>query len=348
MSIDYPLLSLDILGATNDVSSDNCILKENKTTLLSRGSLAYNLASRNETLQNRGYRTPEDWDFSWTKTLGSIWSPQVLIDDDDSANPFEGNVETWVLPEYFRPEESDTSRCIEATSRAGNTVLRGFENQLSSLANMPELVRDSSLRNHEALVLDGNTSPMRGGSLTMWDVGTADFILACVIKPDLTGNVLSHILAKKTDSQFVLSMDLSGSNRDIIFTMNSNNLTVTNGLIGTYQIITCGRMDGKAFLNVNNGYDLALSRAATEDLANLDVSNKPWLGDRYFSNDEYEGSILEIILLNEKNALSPTISDDVRDKLEGYLAWKYQLESKLHTTHTYKSKPPRASLARKE
>lgn len=58
----------------------------------------------------------------------------------------------------------------------------------------------------------------------------------------------------------------------------------------------------------------------------------------YIGNDEYgswtEGNIAEVIFCDEKN------SDADRQKLEGYLAWKWGLEANLPADHPYKSTPP--------
>ena len=319
------LLSLDILGAKNDVVSDNCILKLNQTEIIGRGNLDYIISVRNEMLSNRGYRIPEIWDHEWNHKLGPIWTPDSI----------SANLETWACPEYFKPETDNPTKCIEMTNRVNNDV--AFEQ--TTITKMPSLERARNLRNHEGLVFNGTTEFMRGNANEDWQVDTSDFIIAVVIAPNNTMAAAAPIVAKRS-TQFALKVDYSSTNEDVIFTMNGTDYTLIDGAVLGEQVIVCGRKDGKAFVYTNGNQTEALSA----DTADLDHNSKPWLADMMLNNQEYKGTVYEIIMVNDELSETTTVDDDLVEKLTGYLAWKYNLAKVLESGHTYKNAPPRTTL----
>ena len=320
------LLSLDILGAKNDVVSDNCILKLNQTEIIGRGNLDYIISVRNEMLSNRGYRIPEIWDHEWNHKLGPIWTPDSI----------SANLETWACPEYFKPETNNPTRCIEMTNRVNGDV--AFEQP--TISKMPLLERNTDLRNHEGLVFNGTTEVMRGNDNGDWKVDTSDFIIAVVIYPNKAMTAAAPIVAKKNAGEFALKVDYSSTNEDVIFTMNGTDYTVIDGAELNEHVIVCGRKDGKAFVYANGSQMEALSADTTD----LDHNSKPWLADMVLNNQEYRGTVYEIIMVNDELSETTTVDDDLVEKLTGYLAWKYNLVSVLESGHTYKNAPPRTTL----
>ena len=334
MSIDSPSLSLDILGAKNDVHATNCVLRENQTKLLGRGSLDYILSVRNETLRNKGYRVPEDWDHSWTKSLGPIWTPESI----------GLHLETWLSPEYYKPDSADPTVCGAITNRADNSATPSEWVQ-STLASMPVFEKDTSVRNHEGLNFDGVRTNMRAPSAAEWYMLDQDFIIAVVVTP-LDSNTSAPIVSKKNNANFSLHYDSTGSNKSYVFYMNSVALSaIRPSLTGTAaNLVVCGRISGKAFLSVLGTF----TEAASADTTSFSDSQKPWLGDQAANAAEYLGRIHEVVVVND-NMTSGTnvITMVLIEQIEGYLANKYNLVSGLPSTHTYKDSPPRASI-RKE
>jgi len=332
MSIDEPLLTLDIIGADGDVEIGNCVLRQNKTNIVGRGSIDYILGLRNEILSNRGYKVPENWDLKWNYQQGPIWSPDEI----------GSLLETWCLPEYFRPEtDEDPEKCIEATNRVDGTV--GFEQQ--NIANMPLMTQDAaSGRNYKRLEFDGANTSMRGGTTAMWSVGTQDFILAVFVIPSDSNDTVEPIATKKSDSQFSLYTDFSGSNEDVVFYMNDVDLTyaLPEWTADSKMVIVCGREDGKPFLRVDGKLSLT---SVSEDTTNLDSIYKPWLGDKMLNTAEFKGKIYEVIFVANDGVVADAVSPDLCEKLEGYLAWKYRTEDQLSSNtvdaHPYKNSPPR-------
>ena len=332
MSIDSPSLSLDILGAKNDVHATNCVLRENQTNLLGRGSLSYILSVRNETLRNKSYRVPEDWDHSWTKSLGPIWTPASL---PDSA----AHLQTWLTPEHYRPEETAPTRCTAVTNRANSGTLQWVQNVEAS---MPLFEKNELLRNHEGLNFDGSRTSMRGSATNEWTVGNKDFILAVVVTP-LDSNDSAVIASKKNDANFSLHYDSTGLNKSFIFYMNGVSVSTTRE--GSNNVVTCGRIGGKPFIS-NNGETRAEGLIDTTDLSSL---WKPYIGDQAGVANEYLGRLHEVVFVNDNlvAAHASSVSDASIAQIEGYLSNKYNIRAGLPSTHTYKNSPPRASI-RKE
>jgi hypothetical protein len=323
MSIDEPLLTLDIIGADGDVYTGNSVLRQNKTDIIGRGPIDYILGLRNEVLSNRGYKVPENWDTKWNYQQGPIWSP----------NEIGTLLKTWCLPEYFKAESSESSEvCVEATNRVDGTV--GFEQ--NTVSAMPLMTQDTaSGRNYKRLEFDGANTKMRGKDTSMWNVGTEDFMLAVFVEADAANNTVEPIASKNTDSQFTLYTDYSGSNKDVIFSMNNVDLTSVGTAIGALAI-TCGRNGGIPFLTVNGARG-----TGTSDTTNLNTNAKPWLGDRVLNSSEFKGKIYEVIFIANDGISPDVVSQGLSTKLEGYLAWKYKREDQLASLHTYKNSPPR-------
>tara|TARA_R100000664_G_C2753974_1_gene141473 strand:+ start:578 stop:2290 length:1713 start_codon:yes stop_codon:yes gene_type:complete len=93
---NVPLKKIEILG-----SEDIACVKLNHQQMIGRGSREYCLSLRENLLENRDYRVPEDWDRDWNVNLGPAWHPGEVAD-----------LKCWFQPEYFHPW-ADTSTTQE-------------------------------------------------------------------------------------------------------------------------------------------------------------------------------------------------------------------------------------------
>ncbi len=85
--------------------------------MIGRGTRKYCLSLRENLLENRNYRVPEDWDTKWDINLGPVWTPSDL------------SLSCWYQPEYFHPlsatssttetEQPDESSAIDTMFHAG-------------------------------------------------------------------------------------------------------------------------------------------------------------------------------------------------------------------------------------
>lgn len=342
MSINDQLFSLDIIGSSDDVTKNNCALKQNKTTMLGRGTRDYIISMRNEILFNKGYNVPESWDHEWTKILGPVWTPENLT-----------NIESWILPEYSHPESSDETKCVWANNRIGfdedaTTVgTGGFEQ--NSATKMPTFLRNTSHRNFNGLKFDGINDEMRGSSGAMWNVGTSNF-LCYVAFLQTDSDEKQPVVAKNAKGSFVLECDWTGSG-DAVYNMADTEQAVrlNRGADG-FQIIGFGRGAGAPTAQKQwlRSYNLSAETiAASADTTDLDHAQKPGIGDAVglsFS-DEFDGVVYEIIFVNDELGVGTNINDGTKDKIEGYLAWKYNVQGNLYSGHPYENNPPRDIVA---
>jgi len=337
MAIDNdPIFTLDIVGAEGDVGATNCILKKNKTNLLGRGALDYIVSLRDSILTGRRLKIPGMWDHSWNIKKGPIWTPKEI-----SSN---AKLETWLMPEYFRPETSDPDVCIEATNYTDSTEFTtntSFE--ALTVTEMPDLaVPDvTEMRQFKGLKFDSARTVMRGMANTMWNVGEEDFMIVVVINTNgCTGD--EAVLTKKNTSHPYLSVDFSGSNKDIFFTTGGQSRLMTGGASAGKLIISCGRFSGTTLLYSNGEEEGSGIITNTDD---VDTTQKPFLGTNAgLGAAHFGGTIFEVIFINEAKTGDNLVNATIRQKIEGYLAHKYLINNLLVSGHPYEDEPPRASV----
>jgi hypothetical protein len=202
---------------------------------------------------------------------------------------------------------------------------------------MPSLVKDLLFRNFKGLEFDGSNDSMRSSANSDWDVDTSDFILALCLNSNGSKDRKEVVVSKDDNAKFAVEVDWSGTNKHLIFNMNSTAMTAGGG--ASAFIVLCGRSAGKQFVRIRGEETIAESA----DTSDLTVNAKPRLagwGGLGLSH-MYTGSIYEVVFIN--NALNVVLDMEswIKPKLEGYLAWKYGLVSHLVNGHRYKERPPR-------
>jgi hypothetical protein len=344
MSIDSTL-TIDILPSDSDnlavdITDTPLALRINKTELVSMNDSDYIISYRNEMLSNRKWAPMEDWERSWKFNKGSIWTPDAVT-----------NIESWIQPEYFHPELVSTTAVVWANNRIGfdpdaTTVGDGGFIQDTS-TKMPTLLRNADHRNFNGLKFDGINDDMRGKDASMWNVGTSDFMCYVAFKQTDSGES-QPVTSKNNGDTFVLECDWTGAG-NAKYTMDGDELTVRlNPDQSGFQIIGFGRsdvaVDPNLFLDrqwlrsFSYNYEYYGSAANT---TNLNTTRQPWLGDAAGYTDEFDGVIYEIIFVNESIGSGVTgVTKDNKEKIEGYLAWKYNVQGVLYSGHTYENEPP--------
>jgi len=315
MEIDKPLLSFDIYG-----SDDNSALRSNKKEFQCRGSRSYVLSYRNEILERRGWQVPEDWDLSWTKRFGAIWTPE-----------FETNIASWIQPEYFRAETSDPTLCIEATDRLDST--KGFEQ--TTAASMPTLTStDFGTRSFNGLNFDGSNDSMDSMTTAYLNADDNDFL--CAIFLDFGSDADQTILAGGIPGVkgWEIAKIASDNKLRVRITTSDIDSSADAWVAATKTIVCVGRESGtvKAWINGTE----VLSSSNTAD---IDYAAKSVLGGFIVSGADFDGTIWEVVFIGG-NGWDGTN----RDKIEGYLAHKYENTGLLGAGHTYKTAPPRRVL----
>jgi hypothetical protein len=98
-----------------------------------------------------------------------------------------------------------------------------------------------------------------------------------------------------------------------------------------------GGKPGSVFREFANGTATTLSGGTLSSFAGYYVDNTPtkfFIGDRDDGATGFEGDMYEVLVFNAP------LSTEVRQTMEGYLAWKWGLVSKLPANHPYKAFSP--------
>tara|TARA_S200002703_G_scaffold14836_2_gene12737 strand:+ start:2862 stop:4352 length:1491 start_codon:yes stop_codon:yes gene_type:complete len=325
-------------------------LKINQTQLVGRGAFSFISSSRKAILESRTgmgtsatplkFRTPDDWDLSWHHRLGPIWTPESCT----------GSVKTWLTSQNFQTGTSDFQQVNELTDLSSES-----NNYVQTTAAQQPLINDplANHNNFNGIVFDGsNDNLYRNGYGSDYDASASDdFGVFLVLR---TSNDANNV-------QFPLQMASSGQNGSLGISLDTTSSATTLNVITrsggsnateTYltafshrevQIFFIGRVDGAQTVRVNGNARTAASAVTWEDIAPGGTDSV--IGETYSggtASNHFSGNFLEFIFLAE------TGSDQVKNdyqKIEGYLAYKYNLVDGLHTSHPYKNEAPRATLS---
>ena len=104
---------------------------------------------------------------------------------------------------------------------------------------------------------------------------------------------------------------------------NTQNLIVANISNSSQQVYKNGSLQSSATVFISN---------TTSDFFALGCQNWTYVNGQQY--ELYTGIVYELIVFNN------TITTNQRQQVEGYLAWKWRIQSTLPPTHPYKSFPP--------
>ena len=328
MGIETPLYKLEIIG--NDTTS---ILKANHSNLISKGSREYVLSVREQMLNNKSFKVPEDWDVDWNIRLGPIWTPAELGST---------NLVCWLSPEYYHPLDTDADIIAQASDRSGNGVI--WENTWTS-ASCPTFT--SPLNGFKGMGFDGNQwiySMDESGDGEL-DPGTGDFSITMLVEFGAIGIAEKYVLCSDGTKDFALSVQAVGfgsSPEKYKVYFDGSSTQVSSPVVQSPVILTVGRSGGDQFLKLANLSINDTNITGTESV-DIDNSQQFFIGGKEAFSDRsagsmFTGNIYEIMFYNG------TLSTDDIKNLEGYLAHKYAQTSFLYSAHPYKTNPPRTEV----
>jgi hypothetical protein len=204
-----------------------------------------------------------------------------------------------------------------------------------------------------ALTFDGASDFMSAGDTL--DVGTTNLTIMTVVKyatNNQSGAIVGKSLSGPGAGRFSLYRALSGGNFGVgtqyatffgrpdvsagAFTQAVDASTSTKIFGGEWNRTASGYT--KVWENGTN----TASVAYAGDSLNLNNTNELWIGAYQgtsgtvppTANSYMNGQIAEIVIAQS------SLSTDNRQKLEGYLAWKWGLQANLPAGHPYKNSPP--------
>jgi hypothetical protein len=286
------------------------------------------------------FRTPDDWDLSWHHRLGPIWTPESCT----------GSVKGWLTSQNYEVNTLDFQQVAELTDLSSES-----NDYVQTTTAQQPLINDplSNHNNFNGVVFDGANDNLYNSSYGSDYNASAsdDFGLFLVLR---TSNDANNV-------QFPLQMASSGANGSLGISLDTTSSATTLNVITraggsntteTYltafshrevQVFFIGRVDGAQTVRVNGNAKTAASAVTWQDIAPAGTDSV--IGETYSgstASDFFSGDFFEFIFLAE------TSSDQVKNdyqKIEGYLAYKYNLVSTLPNSHPYKNEAPRATLS---
>ena len=350
MYIGEPLDSFDIevAGDITDDQDDGNLqapMKINQTVLIGRGTLDYCRDTRREILSNRGYVVPQDWELSWKRAVGPIWTPDQMAGVAmwcDQRGIFNDTTVTtactkWASQldgdQYFSQMYTDDSPSIQSSGVNGFRYL-AFDGD-------NEYMIIPKVRHEDSSAMDLDFNPGAGPS---GNTGEADFVVAvaCTVRDDNQSSqgIVSNGAASPG---WAITADTSSTNQGYgIIHENTSILSSTTGTVGTLQMMVMAKIDGDTHFRLS-GQSTA---SYTADNKNCDV-NYAILDDSFgygvlgqaYSDKRWEGDMYELVFAR---GASVTLADV--EKLEGYFLRKYGSSNislpSANTTYT-EATPPR-------
>jgi hypothetical protein len=299
---------------------------------------------RDEVVVNRGYTLPPYYQTEWAFNKNPYWTPAQL-----------NGLETWFSPEYFHPETTDTTKCLEMENRANGTHAGGDAQAMSAPAGMADFVTDTDRhRGLSALYADGGSAYLLDNA-TDWNTSTYDWF-CCIMLHGPSDSSLDNIqnIAGK-GARWSFTHDWSGSNKNAVFTYSEGSSGTNSGsltLVGSSQIqstrptiYTFGRKRGDMFLRCIRHNTVTIAEETEDGWEDRDLDavakpklfgNIPYLG----TSTLYNGEFVELIFT--RDSVTITEAQNNIERAEGYLAHKYGVSKLLYQTdHQYYLDPPR-------
>lgn len=167
-----------------------------------------------------------------------------------------------------------------------------------------------------------------GNTITTFVVGSIDS------SSDATARLMSYSRSGVTDNTGVTVTTLArNSGTNLITARNSLNYTATFPALSEYFIAFANQRETYGFIGIN-GADPSLN--VNTITANFSTSIYAIGQNAGIPSPSYYGNVAEVLVYLQ------TLSSVDRQDVEGYLAWKWGLQSVLPSTHPYKNEQPYA------
>jgi len=233
-----------------------------------------------------------------------------------------------ILSAWFKADSlsgADGSSVSSWTDSSGN----GNNASQATSARQPTL-QTNELGGLPVVRFDGTNDIVSDGDISALDVGTGDIWVAALFKCTDQSNV--DFIFEKGTTQFAvvgtkagnLQLRLGGTSN--IPSQSDGNWSRTEFVLATGSRVssTCtGFVNGSPMTTTNTTNTGSISNSDVFDIGASAVGGNPMQGD-----------IAEILVGGA------TLSTENREKIEGYLAWKYGLQANLPSSHTYRFHKP--------
>lgn len=353
LTIDGPI-NAENRGITNE-NEKKCSLKQNRTSILGRGSEEYILSLREGTLKAStvNWVIPQPWDREWSFKTGGIFSPNQCVIAD---------CKTALISENMQ-KPTDGSAVLELWSDWSDSG-----NDFGTVAgDEPTLAADSAKDYFSYFTVSGSATEPKipialyadvGNSFNV-DVSTNNFAVVFVIyTPPSVTNPCNLLCMKQSNQANQFRVELSGSSypQDIrLFTRGSSGgtttITYSNAIADgrEYYIIVAGteNSSGQSFVRVNGTDKTTSSSDTIENITLNSTATENQIGIGARENSSGYNAIATNVRFYEFYYLISSTNDNSFlseiEKIEGGLARKFDMLSSLDASHTYKTEAPHGS-----
>ena len=248
----------------------------------------------------------------------ALWSP---------SNLGTGILTAWYKGDSITGNDGDAVSAWSDSSGNGNNLAQ------ASSARQPTLQTDE-LNGLPVVRYDGTNDILSDSDIAALDVGTGDIWVATVFKA--TNDGTANFIFEKGTTQFAV-MNTAAGILQIRLGGTSNIPTQTDGNWSRteFVLVTGSRVSSTCTGFVNGSAMTTTDTTNTGSISNSDVLD---VGAAAVGGNPLTGDIAEVLV----GGATLTTAD--RQRLEGYLCWKWGLQDNLPSDHPYKNFPPTFSL----
>jgi len=246
---------------------------------------------------------------------GGDWTPSELGSSILTA---------WFKADSISGSDGDAVSAWADSSGNGNDTSQG------TAVRQPTL-QTNELGGQSVVRFDGTNDILSDGDITALDVGTGDIWMACLFKS--TDDSGAQFFFEKGNNQFGLMTTAAGElqarmgGTTNIPKQSSGSWSRTEFVMVTASRVsaTCnGFVNGSSMTTTGTTNTGTIFNSSVFDVGAAAVGGQPMTGD-----------IAEILVGGA------TLTTANREKIEGYLAWKYGLQANLPDDHTYRFHKPK-------
>jgi len=341
LTIDGPI-NAENRGIENE-NEKKCSIRQNRDTILGRGTEEYVLSLREGTLEAStvNWIIPQPWDREWFFNRGGVFSPtQCKIADCKVA---------LIAESMQRPSDGS-----DKVASWGDWTDNNYEFTAES-GTEPTLTIDSTKKYFSSAVNSGSNSLITNyaavGTNLNVDVSEKNFAVVFFVKTPASFSSTNHLMCFSESGQngeFEVWVTSAGSLRIRTRSGGTNNNIATSTTLAndSYYTIIIGTEDssGNVFVRINGENDG--STGTLEDIEIDGTTDKTQVslmcretGSNYVN--PWTGAMYEFYWLKSSTNDNSFLSEI--EKIEGGIAWKYDTLDDLPADHEYKSDKPHGS-----
>ena len=243
--------------------------------------------------------------------------------DWDPSRLSAGTLTAWYKADSISGSDGDSVASWADSSGNSHTTA-----QLT--ASRQPTLQTNELNSKSVVRFDGTNDILTDSDIAALDVGTGDIWLASVLKS--TDDSGAQFFFEKGTTSFALMTTAAGVLQARLGgTTNIPTQSAGNWSRTAFVIVTASRVSGSCNGFVNGSNMTTTGTTNTTSISNSDVLD---LGASAVGGNPMTGDLAEVLVGGA------TLDTNERQKIEGYLAHKYGLQTNLPTDHPYYSAKP--------